>query len=65
MKKNLKTDIAVFTAAASDVSPKKTMTIKIKKEKLKKIILKKNPDILKNISLNSSIKPEVCRWICS
>ena len=58
VKKNLKTDVAVFTAAVSDVSPKKTITNKIKKEKLKKIILKKNPDILKNISLNSSIKPE-------
>jgi phosphopantothenoylcysteine decarboxylase/phosphopantothenate--cysteine ligase len=58
VKKNLKIDIAVFTAAVSDVSPKKTTTNKIKKEKLKKIILKKNPDILKNISLNSSIKPE-------
>ena len=58
VKKNLKTDFAVFTAAVSDVSPKKTTTNKIKKEKLKKIILKKNPDILKNISLNSSIKPE-------
>ena len=58
VKKNLKTDVAVLTAAVSDVSPKKTITNKIKKEKLKKIILKKNPDILKNISLNSSIKPE-------
>ena len=58
VRKNLKTDVAVFTAAISDVSPQKTMTNKIKKEKLKKIILKKNPDILKNISLNSSIKPE-------
>ena len=58
VKNNLKSDVAVFTAAVSDVSPKKTITNKIKKEKLKKIILKKNPDILKNISLNSSIKPE-------
>ena len=58
VKKNLKTDVAVFTAAVSDISPKKKITHKIKKEKLKKIILKKNPDILKNISLNSSIKPE-------
>ena len=58
VKKNLKTDVAVLTAAVSDVAPKKTTTNKIKKEKLKKILLKKNPDILKNISLNSSIKPE-------
>jgi len=58
VRKNLKTDIAVFTAAVSDVSPKKTTTSKIKKEKLKKIILKENPDILKNTSLNSSIRPK-------
>ena len=47
----------VFAAAVSDVSPKKTTSKKIKKEKLKKIILKKNPDIIKNISSNSSRKP--------
>jgi len=58
VRKNLKTDIAVFTAAVSDIAPKKITNQKIKKEKLKKIILKKNPDILKNISLNPSVKPK-------
>jgi len=58
VKKNSKTDVGVFTAAVSDIAPKKTTALKIKKEKLKKIILKKNPDIIKNISLNSSKKPK-------
>ena len=50
VRKNSKIDIAVLAAAVSDVAPIKTTTHKIKKEKLKKIILKKNPDILEKIS---------------
>jgi len=58
VRKNLKTDVAVFSAAVIDASPIKTTTKKIKKEKFKKILLKENPDIIKNVSLGSTKKPK-------
>ena len=57
VKNNLKSDIAIFTAAVSDISLKKSINIKIKKENLNKIILKKNPDIIKTASSNKNNKP--------
>ena len=59
VKKNLKTDIAIFTAAVADVSPKTFSKVKIKKENLKKINLKKNKDILYEISLSKKSRPKI------
>ena len=50
VKKNSKVDIAIFTAAVADVSPKKFFSKKIKKEDLKNIYLKRNKDILFSIA---------------
>ena len=44
------TDVAIFAAAVSDVSAVKKIKSKIKKEKLNKILLKKNPDIISNFT---------------
>ena len=52
VQNNLPADIAIFAAAVSDIKPKKYKNYKIVKEKLKNILLIKNPDIIKNISLN-------------
>ena len=51
-KNYLKADVSVFAAAVSDISPVKLINKKIKKEKLKNILLKRNPDIIKNTSNN-------------
>ena len=59
VKKNLKTDIAIFTAAVADVSPKTFSKVKIKKENLKKIDLKKNKDILYEISISKKSRPKI------
>ena len=59
VKKNLKTDIAIFTAAVADASPKTFSKVKIKKENLKKINLKKNKDILYEISLSKKSRPKI------
>ena len=58
VKNNLKSDVAIFTAAVGDFSPNKITNVKIKKENLKNIILKKNPDIIKNASLNKNNRPK-------
>ena len=58
VKSNLKLDIAIFTAAVSDISPKKITNMKIKKKNLNNILLKKNPDIIKNISSNKNKRPK-------
>ena len=55
---NAKVDVAIFTAAVSDFTIKKSTSKKIKKEKFNKILLKKNPDIIKNISLKKIKKPK-------
>ena len=59
VKKNLKVDIAIFTAAVSDVSPKKIYNTKIKKNNLSKIDLKKNRDILHEVSSLKKNRPQI------
>ena len=59
VKKNLKTDIAIFTAAVVDASPKNFSKIKIKKENFKKIDLKKNKDILYEVSSLKKGRPRI------
>ena len=59
VKKNLKTDIAIFTAAVSDASPKIFSKVKIKKENFKKISLKYNKDILYETSLSKNYRPKI------
>ena len=58
-KKHSGVDIAIFTAAVNDVSPIKLFNYKIRKENLKRIILKKNTDILHNISLLKKNRPNI------
>ena len=59
VKDNSKVDIAIFTAAVSDASPNKTFLKKIKKENLKNITLKKNKDILYEISTLKKNRPKL------
>lgn len=59
VKKNIKSDIAIFTAAVADVSPKKFSDTKIKKENFKKIDLKRNKDILYEISSLKKNRPKI------
>ena len=54
VQNNLKSDVAIFTAAVVDFSPKKVTNVKIKKKDINSIILKKNPDIIKKASLNNN-----------
>jgi len=59
VRKNCNVDIAIFAAAVSDTSPKKTARVKIKKENLDKISLKKNIDILHEISSLKINRPKI------
>ena len=59
VKTNLKTDIAIFTAAVADASPKKFSKVKIKKENYKTINLKKNKDILYEVSSLKKNRPKI------
>jgi len=59
VKANSKVDIAIFTAAVSDVSPTKSFKTKIKKENLKNIKLTKNKDILHEISSLKKNRPKI------
>ena len=59
VRDNSKVDIAIFTAAVSDASPNKTFLKKIKKENLKNITLKKNKDILYEISTLKKNRPKL------
>jgi phosphopantothenoylcysteine decarboxylase/phosphopantothenate--cysteine ligase len=59
VKKNLKTDIVIFTAAVTDATPKKFSKTKIKKENFKNINLKKNKDILYEVSSSKKNRPKV------
>ena len=59
VQNNLPADIAIFAAAVSDIKPKKFKNLKIKKDKLKNIMLIKNPDIIKNVSLNKKNRPQL------
>ena len=58
VKANSKVDIAIFTAAVADFSPIKVSKTKIKKNNLKKIALKKNKDILYEISSLNKNRPK-------
>ena len=59
VKQNIKTDIAIFTAAVADASPKIISKVKIKKENFKKINLKKNKDILYETSSLKKGRPKI------
>ena len=59
VKENLKKDIAIFTAAVSDVSPKNFFNIKRKKENFKKINLKINKDILYKTASLKKNRPKI------
>ena len=58
VKANSKVDIAIFTAAVADFSPIKVSKTKIKKNNLKNIALKKNKDILYEISSLNKNRPK-------
>ena len=57
-KANKNIDIAIFSAAVADFKIKKISEKKIKKENFKSILLKKNVDILKTISLLKTDRPK-------
>ena len=59
VQNNLPADIAIFAAAVSDIRPKYFKDFKLKKEKLNKITLIKNNDIIKNICLNTKKRPKL------
>ena len=59
VKKNIKVDIAIFAAAVSDLTPLNKSKNKIKKDDLKIIKLKKNKDILKEVSHLKKNRPRV------
>ena len=59
VQKNLPANIAIFAAAVSDIKPKKIKNYKIKNDKLINIQLIKNPDIIKNVSLNKKKRPQL------
>ena len=59
VKKNIKVDIAIFAAAVSDLTPLKKSKNKIKKNDLQIIKLKKNKDILKEVSHLKINRPKI------
>ena len=59
VKKNIKVDIAIFAAAVSDLAPLSRSKNKIKKDDLQFIKLKKNKDIIKEISHRKKNRPRV------
>ena len=59
VKKNIKVDIAIFAAAVSDLTPLNKSKNKIKKDDLQIIKLKRNKDILKEISHLKKNRPRV------
>ena len=59
VRDNSKVDLAIFAAAVSDASPNNTFIQKIKKENLKNITLKKNKDILYQISTLKKNRPKI------
>ena len=59
VKKNIKVDIAIFAAAVSDLTPLNKSKNKIKKDDLQTIKLKKNKDIIKEISHRKKNRPKV------
>ena len=59
VKKNTKVDIAIFAAAVSDLTPLNSSKNKIKKDDLQIIKLKKNKDIIKEISHRKKNRPKI------
>ena len=59
VKKIKNVDIGIFAAAVSDFKPEKTSDNKIKKNKIKKINLKQNIDILKYVGLLKKNRPKI------
>ena len=59
VKKNIKVDIAIFAAAVSDLTPLNKSKNKIKKDDLQIIKLKKNKDILKEVSHLKINRPKI------
>ncbi|MDC0192451.1 bifunctional phosphopantothenoylcysteine decarboxylase/phosphopantothenate--cysteine ligase CoaBC [Alphaproteobacteria bacterium] len=59
VKKNINVDIAIFAAAVSDLTPLNRSKNKIKKDDLQIIKLKKNKDIIKEISHRKKNRPRV------
>ena len=59
VKKNIKVDIAIFAAAVSDLAPLSNSKNKIKKDDLQFIKLKKNKDIIKEISHRKKNRPRI------
>ena len=59
VKKNIKVDIAIFAAAVSDFTPFNSSKNKIKKDDLQIIKLKKNKDIIKEISHRKKNRPKI------
>ena len=59
VKKNIKVDIAIFAPAVSDLTPLNKSKNKIKKDDLQIIKLKKNKDILKEVSHLKKNRPRV------
>ena len=57
--KNKNADIGIFTAAVSDLKPKEFKKNKLKKSRIKNIVVKENPDILKNFVKNSTKKNKI------
>ena len=56
---NLPTDVAIFSAAVADFKIKNKEKDKIKKEKISKLSLEKNTDILSHISNHNSLRPKL------
>jgi len=59
VQKNLPADIFVSTAAVCDVRPAKFQKQKLLKTKLINLSFLKNPDIIKNVSLNKKKRPKL------
>ena len=57
--KNLPVDVAIFTAAVADYKVIKYKNTKIKKKENFNLDLKKNIDILNNISKHNSLRPKI------
>ena len=58
-QENLPVDVAIFSAAVSDLKVKNKSKIKIKKEEALNLNLEKNIDILNYISNHNSMRPEI------
>ena len=57
--KNKNADIGIFAAAVSDLKPREFKRIKLKKKRIKNIVVKENPDIIKNFVKYGTKKEKV------